>query len=152
MSGGKGGGQTTKAEIPDWAKEPTIRNLQRAETAQQIGYQPYMGADLAAFNPTQKAAMQSQLDTASMFGMSAPKTPLQGMPEARTFAGGVQGYSSFPLFEQARRELVKRNPQQQRIYSSLFGQNPARNYASSTSSSTSEKKKNKVPARYRRRK
>jgi len=149
MSGGKGGGQTTKAEIPDWAKEPTIRNLQRAETAQQIGYQPYMGADLAAFNPTQKAAMQSQLDTASMFGMSAPKTPLQGMPEARTFAGGVQGYSSFPLFEQARRELGKRNPQQQRIYNSLFGQNPARKYASSSTPKKKKLSRRERAARYR---
>jgi len=36
MSGGKGGGQTTTAEIPEWAKEPTIRNLQRAEDVQQM--------------------------------------------------------------------------------------------------------------------
>lgn len=126
MSGGKGGGQTTKAEIPDWAKEPTIRNLQRAETAQQVGYQPYMGADLAAINPTQMSAMQNQLDAASAFGLSAPSTPMQGMPEAQDFGGGMMGYSAFPLFEQAQQELARKNPEQQAIYDSLFGNpNPA---------------------------
>ena len=120
MSGGKGGGQTTTAEIPEWAKEPTIRNLQRAEDVQQIGYQPYMGADLAAFNPTQMSAMQNTLDAASAFGMSAPATPMQGMPEAQTFAGGIQGYSAYPLFEQAQRELAAQNPVQQQAYDDLF--------------------------------
>jgi hypothetical protein len=120
MSGGKGGGQTTTAEIPEWAKEPTIRNLERAEDVQQIGYQPYMGADLAAFNPTQMNAMQNTLDAASAFGMSAPATPMQGMPEAQTFAGGIQGYSAYPLFEQAQRELAAQNPVQQQAYDDLF--------------------------------
>lgn len=120
MSGGKGGGQTTTAEIPEWAKEPTIRNLQRAEDVQQIGYQPYMGADLAALNPTQMSAMQNTLDAASAFGMSAPATPMQGMPEAQDFGGGIQGYSAYPLFEQAQRELAAQNPVQQQAYDDLF--------------------------------
>jgi hypothetical protein len=124
--GGKGGSQTTQATIPDWAVEPTKRNLARSEVAQQVGYQPYMGADLAAVNPTQMAAMQSQLDTASAFGMSAPSTPMQGMPQAQDFGGGMMGYSAFPLFEQARQELGAANPEQQAIYDSLFGNpNPA---------------------------
>ena len=77
MSGGKGGSQTTEASIPEWAKEPTIRNLARSELAQQVGYQPYMGADLAAINPTQMSAMQNQLDAANAFGLSAPSTPMR---------------------------------------------------------------------------
>ncbi len=126
MSGGKGGGQTTEATIPEWAKEPTIRNLARSEVAQQVGYQPYMGADLAAINPTQMSAMQNQLDAASAFGLSAPSTPMQGMPEAQDFGGGMKGYSAFPLFEQAQQELARKNPEQQKIYDSLFGNpNPA---------------------------
>ena len=121
MAGGKGGGQTTTADIPDWAKGPTMRNLQRAEQVQQIGYQPYMGPDLAAFNPTQKAAMQSQLDTADSFGLAAPRVALSNMPETQTFAGGIQGYSAFPLFEQAQRELAERDPETQAQYDALFG-------------------------------
>ena len=126
MSGGKGGGQTTTASIPKWAEEPTKRNLARSEIAQQVGYQPYMGADLAAINPTQMSAMQNQLDAASAFGLSAPSTPMQGMPEAQDFGGGMKGYSAFPLFEQAQQELARKNPEQQAIYDSLFGDpNPA---------------------------
>ena len=121
MSGGKGGGQTTTASIPEWAEEPTIRNLARSEAAQQVGYQPYMGADLAAVNSTQMSAMQNQLDAASAFGLSAPSTPMQGMPEAQDFGGGMMGYSAFPLFEQAQQELARKNPEQQAIYDSLFG-------------------------------
>lgn len=123
MSGGKGGSQTTEQTIPDWAKEPTIRNLARAETAQQIGYQPYMGPDLAAFNPTQQAAMQSNIDAASAFGLNTPASVMEGMPAPQDFGGGVMGYSAFPIFEQAQQELAARNPQQQAIYDSLFGSN-----------------------------
>ena len=121
MSGGKGGSQTTEQTIPDWAKEPTIRNLARAETAQQIGYQPYMGPDLAAFNPTQQAAMQSNIDAASAFGLNTPASVMEGMPAPQDFGGGVMGYSAFPIFEQAQQELAARNPEQQAIYDSLFG-------------------------------
>jgi len=121
MSGGKGGSNTTTASIPEWAEEPTKRNLARSEVAQQVGYQPYMGADLAAVNPTQMSAMQNQLDAASAFGLSAPSTPMQGMPEAQDFGGGMMGYSAFPLFEQAQQELANKNPEQQAIYDSLFG-------------------------------
>lgn len=128
MSGGKGGSNTTTASIPKWAEEPTKRNLARSEIAQQVGYQPYMGADLAAVNPTQMSAMQNQLDAASAFGLSAPSTPMQGMPEAQDFGGGMMGYSAFPLFEQAQQELAEKNPEQQAIYDSLFGNpNPADN-------------------------
>ena len=121
MSGGKGGSQTTEATIPDWAKEPTIRNLARAESAQQIGYQPYMGPDLAAFNPTQQAAMQSNIDAANAFGLNAPASVMEGMPTPQDFGGGVMGYSAFPIFEQAQQELAARNPQQQAAYDALFG-------------------------------
>lgn len=122
--GGKGGSQTQKTEIPKWVEEPAIRNLARAEQAQQIGYQPYYGADIAAFNPTQQAAMQQNINAAEAFGMIQPGSlqPLQGMPAPQTYAGGMTGYSSAPLFEQAVAELEARQPQSQDIYRSLFGQ------------------------------
>lgn len=120
MSGGKGGSQTTEATIPEWAKEPTIRNLARAEAAQQIGYQPYMGPDLAAFNPTQTAGFQNQINAAEAFGLSGGGAPMQSLGQAQDF-GGVQGYSAFPIFEQAQQELAARNPEQQAKYDALFG-------------------------------
>ena len=49
--GGKGGGSTQKTEIPAWLRDPTIRNLERAETVQQMEYQPWTGIDVAAQTP-----------------------------------------------------------------------------------------------------
>lgn len=120
--GGKGGSQTTKTEIPKWIEEPATRNLARAEAAQQIGYQPYYGPDVAAFNPTQQAAMQSNIGAAEAFGLIAPGslTALQGMPKPTTFADGTQGYSSAPLYEQALAEYQRKNPASAAQYSGLF--------------------------------
>ena len=53
MSGGKGGSQTSKVQIPSWIEGPATRNLQRAEQFAQMGYQPYYGPEVAAFNPMQ---------------------------------------------------------------------------------------------------
>ena len=120
--GGKGGGQTQKVEIPKWIEEPATRNLARAEAAQKIGYQPYYGPDVAAFNPTQLAAMQSNIGAAEAFGLLQPgqMTAAQGMPAPTTFAGGQMGYSSTPVFEQAVAELEARNPAQAQAYNRLF--------------------------------
>lgn len=118
--GGKGGSETAKATIPEWAKDPTIRNLARAEAAQQIGYQPYMGPDLAAFNPTQTAGFQNQIDAAETFGLGGGGAPMQSLGPAQDF-GGVQGYSAFPIFDQAQQELAERDPKQQAKYDALFG-------------------------------
>lgn len=124
MSGGKGGSTTSVQEIPDWIKEPSIRNIRRAEQAQQIGYQPYYGLDVAAFNPTQEAAMQMNLDTARAFGMMPQGyqdlTATQGMPQAQN-VGGMMGYSSSPLYEQAVAAAAQADPRQAEIYNSLFG-------------------------------
>lgn len=188
MSGGKGGSTTSQTQIPDWIAEPAQRNIARAESAQQIGYIPYMGPEVAAFSPTEMALMQSRGNTAEAFGIvpqgfdalsglprnvpqnvtqfDTPTTneqqlnqiymeelgrPLgdegrnywlqqsglqdpnqirqavrqsqeavdfQRMPQ--TFAGGIQGYSSFPLYEQAVRETAMRAPGQVQAYQDLF--------------------------------
>ena len=122
MSGGKGGSTTQKTEIPDWLKEPSIRNLARAEETQKIGYMPWQGPDMAAFNPTQTAAMQQNIGAAEAFGLSAPGalTPLQGLPQAQTFSGGIQGYSGTPLYEQALAELKAKQPGDVDKYNKLF--------------------------------
>jgi len=120
--GGKGGSQTTKMEIPDWIAQPASRNLARAEAVQQLGYMPYSGPQIAAFNPTQQAAMQSNIGAAEAFGLLSPGSlqPLQGMPAPQTYAGGMQGYSSMPLYDQAVAELQARNPGQMAAYNELF--------------------------------
>lgn len=121
MSGGKGGSQSSKVEIPKWIEEPTIRNIARAEQVAQMGYQPYYGPEVAAFTPMQQQAMQSQYDAASAFGM-APMggDAMAGMPTPTEYAGGVMGYGSGDIFEQSVNEFQKRQPDQAAIYNSQF--------------------------------
>ena len=110
MSGGKGGGQSTKTEIPVWAEDATKRNLARAEDVQRIGYMPYYGPDVAAFNPTQQLAMQNNMDAAAAFGLASPgQDAMAGMPRATNY-NGIQGYSSGGLYDQAVAEFERYKP------------------------------------------
>ena len=128
MSGGKGGGQSTKTEIPAWAEAATKRNLARAEEVQKIGYMPYYGPDVAGFTPTQQAAMQNNLAAASAFGMAAPTDAMAGMPQAQDFGGGISGYSSGNLFDQAVAEFEAREPAYAKEYNELFAGGSTNNF------------------------
>jgi hypothetical protein len=121
MSGGKGGSQSSKVEIPSWVEQPAIRNINRAEDVARMGYQPYYGPEVAAFTPMQQQAMQSQYDAASAFGM-APMggDAMAGMPAPTEYAGGVMGYGSGDIFEQSVNEFQKRQPDQAAIYNQQF--------------------------------
>jgi len=122
--GGKGGSETTETTIPDWIKQPAIRNLQRAEDVQRIEYMPYYGGDVAAFTPTQNAAFQSNINAAEAFGLLAPNTltPTSGMPTPTDF-DGFTGYSSQPMYESALAELKANQPGAVAQYDALFGAN-----------------------------
>ena len=123
MSGGKGGGQSTKTEIPVWAEDATKRNLARAEDVQRIGYMPYYGPDVAAFNPTQQLAMQNNMDAAAAFGLASPgQDAMAGMPRATDY-NGIQGYSSGGLYDQAVAEFERNKPGYAREYNALFAKN-----------------------------
>ena len=130
-SGGKGGSTSSSVQIPDWIKEPAQRNLARAEQAAQVGYMPWYGPDVAAATPQQLSAMQASNTAAQAFGL-APRGQAfdSGLPQAQEFAGGVRGYSSAPLFNQAVNELAAKNPGQMARYNSLYNgeyltQNPS---------------------------
>jgi len=122
MSGGKGGSKTSETTIPDWIKDPAIRNLQRAEDVQRIEYMPYYGADVAAFTPTQNAAFNTNIGAAEAFGLLAPNTltATSGMPTPTDF-NGFSGYSSQPLYESALAELKANQPDAVAQYDALFG-------------------------------
>lgn len=130
--------QTTTQSIPKWLEDASKENIARAKTVGEIGYTPYYGPDVAAFNPTQRAAMQGNMNAAARYGM-VPTTggdpaqqvglnpninpminALQGMPDPQTFAGGHQGYSSGDMFDQAIKEFEARRPGQAAAYNSLF--------------------------------
>lgn len=113
MSGGKGGSATSKVEIPAWAENAAKANLARADQLAQIGYVPYSGPDVAAFTPMQQAAFANTGQAASAFGLpGGGMTGMEGMPAPQTFAGGVQGYSSAPMYEEAVRQLEASRPGQ----------------------------------------
>ena len=123
MSGGKGGGSTTSVEIPEYIEKAAQRNLNKAEGISQIGYTPYYGPDVAAFTPMQQAAFQNTADTAGAFGMAAPTSQrdiMGGMDAPTTYANGVSGYSSAPMFQQSLDELGRQRPGQKSYIDSFF--------------------------------
>jgi hypothetical protein len=120
MAGGGSETQTTSVEIPQWLQEAAQRNLSRADQVSQIGYTPYYGPDVAAMTPMQIAAMQNTGAAASAFGLPTVADPMAGMPTPQTFAGGVQGYSSAPLFQQSLEALRVNAPGQYAAIQSLF--------------------------------
>ena len=120
MSGGKGGSQTSQVEIPQYLEDASKKMLNRASAVQGVGYMPYMGPDVAALTQPQQQAMQSNIDAASAFGLVDPGlNAMAGMPEAQNF-NGVQGYSSFPMYEQAVADLAASRPGQVAAYDKLF--------------------------------
>ena len=121
--GGKSGSEVEETSIPEWIKQPAIRNLQRAEDVQRIEYMPYRGPEVAGFTPSQISAFQNNLDTAKAFGLAAPGSVMDGIPTPSTFAGGVSGYSTMPLYEEALAETTAAQPDAVAQYNALFGSN-----------------------------
>lgn len=117
--GGKGGGRTTSTQIPEYITDASKANLALADKLSNVGYTPYYGPDVAAMSPMQQASIQGTDQMAGAFGM--PTTGgQQYLPEPTTFAGGVQGYSSAPLFEQAQMNLQQYRPAQAQYMDSFF--------------------------------
>ena len=115
MSGGKGGSTTSSVEIPEYIERAAQENLNRAQAIAQMGYVPYYGPDVAALTPMQEAAMQNVAGAAGACGLATPTgAGITGMPAATEYAGGIRGYSSAPMFEQAQAELAARRPAQAR--------------------------------------
>jgi hypothetical protein len=110
--GGKGGSTSTEVSIPAWLEQAAQSGLARGTQAAGIGYVPYRGPDIAALTPMQEAAMANTSAASSAFGLGASPMPGAGMPAAQTFAGGVRGYSSAPIYDQAVNELRMQNPEQ----------------------------------------
>jgi hypothetical protein len=121
--GGKGGGKktTTETTVPEWIRAPAERNLQRAEALQQIEYMPYYGAEVAAFNPNQEMAFQNNANTAAAFGLLAPTDAMAGMPTPTTYDNGMTGYSSIPIYDQAKKDLAANYGDTVDAYDALFG-------------------------------
>jgi len=112
------GGSSSETTVPDWVRDPIERNVNRAERVADMGYVPYFGPDVAAFTPMQNAAFDGTNMAASAFGM--PSATGNGMPEPKTYRGGIQGYSSGPLYKDALKRLERQNP---KLYQALVAMN-----------------------------
>jgi len=117
----KGGSTTSNTQIPAWLENAAIENINKARDVSSIGYVPYYGPDVAAFSPMQQQSMQSTGNAASAFGL-APQgfDAMAGMPQAQTFAGGIQGYSSAPLYQQSLDQLQANRPAQYKAMTDMF--------------------------------
>ena len=117
----KGGTTSQSTQIPAWLENAAIENINKGRDVSQIGYTPYYGPDVAAFSPMQQQSMRSTGNAASAFGL-APQgfDAMAGMPQAQTFAGGVQGYSSAPLYEQSLDNLFANAPAQYNAMTDMF--------------------------------
>lgn len=133
--GGKGGKKETETTIPSWIQQPAERNIRRAEQVQQLKYMPYTGAEVAAFNETQNAAMNNNIGAAKAFGLLNPNSTLtatSGMPTPTTYDNGMKGYGSIGLYDQALKELTARDPANMNAYNNLFGNAVPANVARSS--------------------
>ena len=117
----KGGTTSQSTQIPAYLEDAVRENINRARDVSQIGYVPYYGPDVAAFSPMQQQSMRSTGNAASAFGL-APQgfDGTAGIPQAQTFAGGVQGYSSAPLYEQSLDNLFANAPAQYNAMNDMF--------------------------------
>ena len=129
MSGGKGGSQTATVEVPPELSNAARRNLARADKIAGIGYTPYFGADVAAMTPMQQAAMQGTNQMASAFGLPSVNNPMAGMPQAQDF-GGMQAYSSAPMYEQSLQSLAQNRPEQYKAIEGMFNPTGGTSYGS----------------------
>ena len=111
MSGGKGGRSNTAATMPKFAETALQQGIGMATDMSALGYTPYYGPDVAAFSPQQQAAFEGTNQMADAFGMPSGSGQ-QYMPQAQTFEGGIQGYSSAPAFEQSVDQLAMQRPGQ----------------------------------------
>ena len=119
--GGKGGKQTTKVEIPKWLERAAKQNLARADEIATLGYVPRFGPEVAAFSPMQQASFANTGQAAGAFGLpGGGMTGMEGMPAPTQFAGGVQGYSSTPLYNEMLSALQANAPGQYDFIRGMF--------------------------------
>lgn len=115
------GSKTTEQSIPKWLEDSVKGNLEKARLTGEIGYMPYYGPQVAALSPMEQSARQNTMGAMSAFGMAPAGAQYKSsLPEPMTM-GGVSGYSSGNLYDQAVAELGRRDPAQMERYKRAMG-------------------------------
>ena len=121
---GKGGSTSSTVAVPEYIEDAARRNLTEADKIRRLGFIPEYGPTVAAFTPMQEAAFQGTAQAAGAFGLPGGGMSMQdisgGMPAPTTYAGGVRGYSSLPIYEQALEAFGQARPGQKRYAESFF--------------------------------
>ncbi len=112
----KGGSTTQEVKVPEYVEAAARRNLGKADDIAAMGSVPEYGPSVAAFTPMQEAAFQNTADAASAFGLGGGNLSARdlrgGMDAPTTYAGGVRGYSSAPMYEDMLAQLEANAPGQ----------------------------------------
>lgn len=106
------GSKTEKSTmaVPKWYEDAARAQIGMGQKVAQQGYTPFMGADVAAFTPQQLGGMQSASDWGTAFGMNPQTNIAASLPQSQQFAGGIQGYSSAPMYFDALNQLKTQMP------------------------------------------
>lgn len=134
--GGKGGSTTQSTETPRWLENASRDAVERGMAVGDMGYTPYMGPEVAAFNPAQEAAFNNNAAMAADLGLSVPDRP--SMPGAQDFGNGIFGYGSYDGFMDTMDRFRQERPDQAAYLDSFFidpvtgefGENTFRNITS----------------------
>ena len=121
MAGGKGGSQTSSVEIPEYIEAAAQRNQTKPSAFRSLAMFRIMALINAALTPMQQAGDENVARRGWRVQMATPQgQDIYGMPAPTEYAGGIQGYSSAPMFEQAQTELAARRPAQKSYIDSFF--------------------------------
>lgn len=113
-----GGSETTEEKIPEWLSKASQDVVSRANAVSDIGYTPYMGPEVAAFNKAQEAAFNNNGAMAADLGLSAPSGP--SMPDAQDFGNGIWGYGSYAPYMDTMEKFREERPGQANMIDSFF--------------------------------
>ena len=102
------GSKTSTTEVPAYIEDASKQAIGMANARNELGYIPYYGPDVAAFNPMQINAMQGANTMAQSMGLPTAGLSLM-TPE--DYGNGVLGHSSAPLYEDSMARLQAANPE-----------------------------------------
>lgn len=103
----KGGRESKDRTMPKFFETALQQSVGMGQDLAESPYAEYRGADVAAFSPMQQAAFQNQQDAMNAFGMQGGQGSYLPTP---VNTGGAIGYSSAPVYDQARENLAAASP------------------------------------------
>jgi hypothetical protein len=107
MVDGLSGSESTQASVPKYIEDASKDAIGLAQGRNKLGFAPFYGPEVAAFNPMQMQAMEGSNLMAQSLGLP---TQQQQMPAPTDFGGGILGHSSQPLYQNNMDMFQKANP------------------------------------------